>query len=166
MTVRVTRGLTAGTAFGDNLRAQINGQIELDAQRVGIEAVRRVNEMIVAEFNNARPPGRRRPNMGRKINGSFTSSVEVTSGPYPVIISLISNADARKVGILNNGSAPHRIGRDGQKLSWPTEVGWRTVIGPVDHPGTRPHFFMERAVEQAVAAIYHKRISIRRSPNA
>lgn len=165
--VRVTRGLTLGTTGG--LAAQINKQIEVEAQKVKIAAVNRVNQIVAREFNNARPESERRP--GEKLLGSFTADVKYNSGPYPVVITLRSSAPAVKVNVLNNGSNTHDIGADGRRLAFPAANGTtsprtgdtRAVRrGPIEVRGVQAHWFMQRALEQAVAEVYRKTIRIPR----
>lgn len=165
--VRVTRGLTLGTTGG--LAAQINKQIEVEARKVGVAAVNRVNQIVEREFHAARTTTSRRP--GRHLLGSFTADVKLTSGPYPVVITLRSTAPAVKVNVLNNGSAPHEIGADGRRIAFPSAAGTTSPRtgdkrlvrrGPIQHPGTQAHWFMQRALEQAVAEVYRKTVRIPR----
>lgn len=181
MVVRVTRGLTTNTVFGRQLEAAVNAAIAKDADRLAAEAVRRVDAIVAKEFNNARTGDRRRP--GKHLHGSFTAKVTVGSGPYPVVITLESDAPTVKVKSLNKGSAPHEIGADGGRIAFRSgTTGGQTrrgaaffkqrqavpsgrgvvVKGPVQHPGTLPSWFMQRALEQAVAAVYHKTVRIPR----
>lgn len=167
--VRITRGLTANTVFGNQLEKQVNEAIARQADLLAKEAVLRVNAIVAKEFDTATPVSQRRP--GKHLLGSFTASVRLESGPYPVVISLRSNAPAVKVNALNNGSAPHEIGGNGRRLAFPDlngttspRTGDRRAVrqGPIVHPGTRPSWFMQRALEQATSAVFHKTVRIPR----
>lgn len=172
MVVRVTRGLTSNTVFGNSLATQINEVIAKEAQRVATEAVRRADAIVSAEFNTGRPESERRP--GRHLLGSFTAVVRMddTTGPYPVVISVRSSAPAAKVNALNRGSSAHTISpKNGKKLAFPDTRGLQkhrqgrsraVVSGSVEAPSLRAHYFLERALEQAVAVVFHKTIRLPR----
>lgn len=188
MAVVVTKAITANSALGRQIAQQINRQIAVDAERVAAAAVRHVDDIVAREFKNSRPGTDRRP--GRHLLGSFTANVTVgAGGDFPVVITLRSSAPAVKVLSLNGGSAPHEIGGDGRKLSFPAPIrgggaqhginlfrqrqatvgrvagrksGAMVVPGPVHHPGTRSSWFMQRAVEQAVVEVYGRKIRLPR----
>lgn len=78
-------------------------------------------------------------------SGHLASTIRGYTSGYTVVVA----ATAEYANIVEEGSKPHWIGGEGQRLR-NEETGF-SAIGPVYHPGTHPQPFMEqtlRAVEE------------------
>lgn len=188
MGVTVKTNIGSMSAFADRLAEMARPQAQRLLNDVGRDAVARCNAIVAREFNNSRPPERRRP--GAKLLGSFTASATRGSGRVLATMRLSTNAPAVKVLALDHGSNPHPIGTPGSVVAFPpgnafisgkgkklgaasfrrrqsspsaTGKGGNIVRpAPVMHPGTEGSMFMERALEQAIQNVLRRSVRIAR----
>lgn len=181
--VKEVRGLGNNSAFARAVENAAAGEVLKMLEEVAKDAERRADAIVEAEFNTGRAPDRRRP--GPHLKGNFVGEVIPGGGRLVGSVSLRSRAASVKVAALNYGSGEHEIGSDGRWLSFPrSELGgqykgnakyfkkrkaygapgskYDAVRGPVQHPGTRGHHFLERALEQAVRSRLRTSVTIPR----
>lgn len=164
----IAKTLGPGSAFARNAEASSARALAKRLERVGRRAVDIAESHISADFDNGRPPERRRDPGTRHLQGSIRFRIDWNGTGFPVTINLYSEANPDKVAALEFGAEPHGI--DGSPLAFPrsgaANRGARRVSdvrGPsfgrresmvvtnhVDHPGNKPFRFMRRALNEAV----------------
>lgn len=167
----IAQSLGRNSAFARKLRTAAESKIEAILNDVGARAVELAEAHIAADFDNARPPERRRRPGSRHLAGSMRYRVHVPAPGAFATVELYSEADPERVAALEFGSPPHEITgsplafpRGGAEIRPPRGLASRegptfgrrdqlTVVPSVQHPGNRPYRFMDRALKQAIREI-------------
>lgn len=185
---RVTRPLGRNSAFMADVHGAVAHKTAIKLDGVADQAVVEANRITAAELVNDRSPDRRKT--GRHLLGSFNCRVVWDGVGFPVELSMGSTAEGKKLGAINYGSPPHTIEgnpllvfpvaerfagrtmrpqpvgvRPGRAKAYTRNKAGRATVATkvVNHPGNKPHFILERALERAVQGAYHVAVRLRKS---
>jgi hypothetical protein len=149
---RIVGHISRDSQFARAAQARSHAVLAQRMQGVANRAAQLAEQYADEFFDSTRPPDRRRP--GRHLHGSFSGQVVSTSPGRPLEIAIRTQAPGVKVNALNSGSAPHKIRpKTATDLVFPgtkSFAGRRVVTKEVDHPGTRPTMFLDRAMFEAI----------------
>lgn len=149
---RLVGSIDQNSQFARAARARSHAVLAQRMQGVADRAAQLADEYAHQFFDSTRPPNRRRP--GRHLHGSFSGQVVSADAGRPLEIAIRTQAPGVKVNALNSGSVPHRITPvNATDLVFPGTkafAGRRIVTKEVNHPGTKPTMFLDRAMFEAV----------------
>lgn len=170
----ITHSLRNDSAFARELQKAAAGEMASKVNAIGLDAVRRTEANIAADFVNDRIPQRRKP--GRHLLGSIRHRLIWDGVNFPIRLEIYSLATPAKVNSLEFGAAGHTIagslvfpytpagqrgtGNQAKKPYGPLFTGTKNKFiktPSVKHPGTqnsRPDGwkFMRRGLDAAVEA--------------
>jgi hypothetical protein len=162
----------SNSAFAQNLERQAAAKTERMFQTMRGELKDEIDRIIEEEFFTDRDSTRRHKGTRRLANSGIAEVIPGPGGGFPIKLVAKSAANSTKIMALNNGSRAHGI--DGKPFLYfprgvdrktgaktPGRVGiygkfgsagglGRNVVktAHVNHPGTQPTHFLERAIER------------------